>query len=106
MVILCIICHQTYWIQTYWIAYIKESFGKVMRNPEFWSMLGSGNGRTHDGRAVLTPAPGLKKLEAIFRHKLLRILLNRGKITKEMIAMLSTWRRLRVQRLLRQPHLA
>ncbi|MBW6487419.1 MAG: transposase [Syntrophobacterales bacterium] len=33
-----------------------------------------------------------KKLEAIFRHKLLRMLLNKGKITKEMIAMLSTWR--------------
>ncbi|MCX5856118.1 MAG: hypothetical protein NTZ24_16365 [Deltaproteobacteria bacterium] len=28
----------------------------------------------------------LKKLEAIFRHKVLRTFLNRGKITKEMIA--------------------
>ena len=34
----------------------------------------------------------LKKLEAIFRHKVFRILLARGKITEEMIAMLSTWR--------------
>ena len=34
----------------------------------------------------------LKKLEAIFQHKVLRILLNKGNITKEMIAMLSTWR--------------
>jgi hypothetical protein len=34
----------------------------------------------------------LKKLEAIFRHKVLRMLLNKGKIMQEMIAMLSTWR--------------
>jgi hypothetical protein len=34
----------------------------------------------------------LKKLEAIFRHKVLRMLLTKGKITQEMIAMLSTWR--------------
>jgi hypothetical protein len=33
-----------------------------------------------------------KKLEAIFRHKVFRMLLNKGKITKELIAMLSTWR--------------
>ena len=31
-------------------------------------------------------------MEAIFRHKALRMLLNKGKITKEMIAMLATWR--------------
>ena len=31
-------------------------------------------------------------MEAIFRHKALRMLLNKGKITQEMIAMLSTWR--------------
>jgi hypothetical protein len=31
-------------------------------------------------------------LEAIFRRKVLRMLLNKGKLTKEMIAMLSTWR--------------
>ena len=34
----------------------------------------------------------LKKLEAIFQHKTLKMLLNRGKIAKEMIAMLATWR--------------
>ena len=40
----------------------------------------------------VAPPLELKKLEAIFRHKVLRMLLNRGKITKEIIAMLSTWR--------------
>jgi REP element-mobilizing transposase RayT len=34
----------------------------------------------------------LKKLEAIFQHKVFNILFVKGKITKEMIAMLSTWR--------------
>ena len=40
----------------------------------------------------VAPPLELKKLEAIFRHKVFKMLLNRGKITKEMIAMLSTWR--------------
>ena len=31
-------------------------------------------------------------MEAIFRHKALRMLLNKGKITQELIAMLSSWR--------------
>jgi len=34
----------------------------------------------------------LKKLESIFRHKVLKMLLSRGKITRKMIDMLSTWR--------------
>ena len=38
------------------------------------------------------PPLELKKLEAIFRHKVLRMLLSKGKITEEMIAMLSTLR--------------
>ena len=40
----------------------------------------------------VAPPLELKKLEAIFRHKVFRMLLNRGKITKELVAMLSTWR--------------
>ena len=40
----------------------------------------------------VAPSLELKKLEAIFRHKVFRMLLNKGKITQEMIAMLSTWR--------------
>jgi len=34
----------------------------------------------------------LKKLEAIFRYKVLRMLIARGKITSEMIALRSRWR--------------
>jgi hypothetical protein len=40
----------------------------------------------------VTPPLELKKLEAIFQHKALRMLLSKGKITEEMIRMLSTWR--------------
>jgi hypothetical protein len=40
----------------------------------------------------VAPPLELKKLKAIFRHKVFRMLLNKGKITKKMIAMLSTWR--------------
>jgi hypothetical protein len=38
------------------------------------------------------PSLELKKLEAIFRHKVFRMLLAKGKITREMIAMLSKLR--------------
>jgi 7-keto-8-aminopelargonate synthetase-like enzyme len=34
----------------------------------------------------------LKKLEAIFRHKVFRMLLTKEKITRKMIAVLSSWR--------------
>ena len=40
----------------------------------------------------VAPPVELKKLEAIFRQKVLRILLNKGKITEEMVKMLSGWR--------------
>jgi len=40
----------------------------------------------------VAPPLEIKKLEAISRHKVFKMLLNRGKITKEIIAMLSTWR--------------
>jgi hypothetical protein len=40
----------------------------------------------------VAPPLELKKLEAIFRHNGFKMLLAKGKITREMIAMLSTWR--------------
>jgi len=44
------------------------------------------------GMFRVAPPLELKKLEAIFRHKVFRMLLDKGKITRETIAMLSTWR--------------
>ena len=53
----------------------------------------------YKGMFRVAPPLELKKLEAIFRHKVLRMLLSRtgqspskGKITEEMIRMLSTWK--------------
>jgi hypothetical protein len=40
----------------------------------------------------VAPPLELKKLEAIFRHKVFKMLLGKGKITEEMIRMLSSWR--------------
>jgi len=40
----------------------------------------------------VSPPFELKKLDVLFRHRVFRMLLNKGKITAEMIAMLSTWR--------------
>jgi hypothetical protein len=40
----------------------------------------------------VAPSLDLKKLEAVFRHKVFKMLLARGRITKDLIAMLSNWR--------------
>ena len=40
----------------------------------------------------VSPPFELKKLEALFQHKVFRMLLNKGKIRQELIAMLSRWR--------------
>ncbi len=42
--------------------------------------------------SALPPPLELKKMEAIFRHKVLRMLMNKGKIMEEMVKMLSGWR--------------
>jgi hypothetical protein len=52
------------------------------------------------GNGMFRVAPPLKpkkllvpfRVEAIFRHKVFRMLLAKGKITRELIAMLSSWR--------------
>jgi len=40
----------------------------------------------------VAPPLELKKLEAIFRHKVFKMLLKKGKITEEMVRMINTWR--------------
>jgi hypothetical protein len=40
----------------------------------------------------VAPSLDLKKLEAIFRHKVFKMLLAKGRITKDLITMLSNWR--------------
>jgi hypothetical protein len=45
-------------------------------------------------RGMLRAAPPheLKKIEAFFRHKVFKMLLAKGKISKETVAMLLSWR--------------
>jgi hypothetical protein len=40
----------------------------------------------------VSPALDTKALEQIFRHKVLKMLLAKGKITRDMIALLNKWR--------------
>ncbi len=51
------------------------------------------------GRGMFRVAPplDLKKLEAIFRHRVFKMLLAKGRITRDLIAMLSNWRHSRFQ---------
>jgi len=46
------------------------------------------------GKGMFRVAPplDLKKLEAIFRHKVFKMLLAKGRITPDLIAMFSNWR--------------
>jgi hypothetical protein len=40
----------------------------------------------------VSPTVDAKTLEQIFRHKVLKMLLEKGKITQDMIALLDKWR--------------
>jgi len=70
-----------------------QTFGEFLGfNPHCHILMTDGCFYGKKGMFRVAPPLELKKLEAIFRHKVFRLLLNRGKITKELIAMLSTWR--------------
>ena len=70
-----------------------QTFGDFLGfNPHTHILVTDGCFYGNKGMFRVAPPLELKKLEAIFRHKVLRMLLNKGKITQEMIAMLSTWR--------------
>jgi len=70
-----------------------QTFGDFLGfNPHCHILVTDGCFYGNNGMFRVAPPLELKKLEAIFRHKALRTLLNKGKITQEMIAMLSTWR--------------
>jgi len=70
-----------------------QTFGDfLVFNPHAHILVTDGCFYGNNGMFRVAPPLELKKLEAIFRHKVLRMLLSKGKITEEMIAMLSTWR--------------
>jgi len=70
-----------------------QTFGDFLGfNPHCHILVTDGCFCGDGGMFRVAPPLELKKLEAIFRHKVLRMLLAGGKITQELIAMLSSWR--------------
>jgi len=70
-----------------------QTFGDFLGfNPHCHILVTDGCFYGERGMFRVAPPLELKKLEMIFRHKVFRMLLNKGKITKELIAMLSSWR--------------
>ncbi len=61
-------------------------------NPHCHILLTDGCFYGDKGMFKVAPPLELKKLEAIFRHKVLKMLLKKGKITEEMVRMLSAWK--------------
>ncbi|MDD5414834.1 MAG: transposase, partial [Smithellaceae bacterium] len=70
-----------------------QTFGDFLGfNPHCHILVTDGCFYGSKGVFRVAPPLELKKLEAIFRHKVLRMLLSRRKISEEMIRMLATWR--------------
>jgi hypothetical protein len=70
-----------------------QTFGDFLGfNPHCHILVTGGCFYGDGGMFRVAPPLELKKLEAIFRHKVFRMLLDKGKITQELIAMLSSWR--------------
>jgi len=70
-----------------------QTFGDFLGfNPHCHILVTDGCFYGSRGMFRVAPPLELKKLESIFRHKVLKMLLSRGKITTKMIDMLSTWR--------------
>jgi hypothetical protein len=70
-----------------------QTFGDFLGfNPHCHILVTDGCFYGNKGMFRVAPPLELKKLEAIFRRTVLRMLLNKRKITQEMVRMLSTWR--------------
>ena len=70
-----------------------QTFGDFLGfNPHCHILLTDGCFYGEKGMFRVAPPLELKKLEAIFRHKVFKMLLKKGKITEEMVRMLSTWK--------------
>ena len=70
-----------------------QTFGDFLGfNPHCHILVTDGCFYGENGMFRVAPPLELKKLEAIFRHKVFRMLLNKGKITAEMVKMLTAWK--------------
>ena len=70
-----------------------QTFGDFLGfNPHCHILLTDGCFYGDGGMFRVAPPLELKKLETIFRHKVFRMLLKKGKISEEMVRMLSAWK--------------
>jgi hypothetical protein len=70
-----------------------QTFGDFLGfNAHYHILVTDGCFYGNKGMFHVAPPLELKKLEAIFQHKMFKMRLAKGKIKKETIAMLSTWR--------------
>lgn len=70
-----------------------QTFGDFLGfNPHCHILMTDGCFYGNKGMFRVAPPLELKKLEAIFRHKVFRMLLNKGNIPEEMIRLISTWK--------------
>lgn len=70
-----------------------QTFGDFLGfNPHCHILVTDGCFYGEKGMFRVAPPLELKKLEGIFRHKVFKMLLKKGKITEEMVRMLSAWK--------------
>ncbi|MFO7715396.1 MAG: hypothetical protein R6V78_13235, partial [Desulfosarcina sp.] len=65
----------------------------ISANTETINMAVLSDGCFHENEMfTVSPAVDTRTIEHLFRHKVLKMLLNKGKITPEMIALMDKWR--------------
>ena len=69
-----------------------QSFGDFLGFNPHLHILGTDGCFYGDGMFRVAPRFETKHLEEIFRHKVFKMLLSKGKITKDLVSMLLSWR--------------
>jgi hypothetical protein len=69
-----------------------QTFGNLLGFHPHLHILVSDGCFYENGMFAISPAVDIKALEQIFRHKVLKMLLSKGKITRDMITLLDKWR--------------
>jgi len=69
-----------------------QSFGDFLGFNPHLHILGTDGGFYGEGMFRVAPRFETKHLEEIFRHKVFKMLLSKGKITQDLVSMLLSWR--------------
>jgi len=72
-------------------AVAVHTFGDLLENNSHLHILGTDGCFCSDGKFIAAPSFETKQLEEIFRHKVFKMLLSKGKITGELIDMMLSW---------------